>query len=223
MNNIIILILVLIVCCIISLIIFPIKKRIIFTFGDLKNDTIQLRYIPNLLTPEECNHLISVAKDGLKRSCVVNDTKANDYDDNRTSYSFYFDKGHDDVVKRIENTISSMLGVSTDNIEALQVVRYEDGQQFKEHYDWFYKPYRNKINNQRQYTFFVYLNDVHTGGETVFPKLNLSFSPKQGHALFWENCSSFYDCHDKSIHQGKPPIGETKYGLNIWINFNKIK
>ena len=198
------------------------KKRVWFTFGELKNSDIQLRYIEDLLLPEECSHLINIAKDKLSRSKVVN-TKDDHYDESRTSYSYYFDVAHDDIIKTIEKRISLLILKPLETIEALQVVRYEDGQEFKEHYDWFQDEYRDKINNQRQYTFFVYLNNVENGGETLFPKLNLSFKPKAGNALFWENCYSFNDCYDEALHQGKSPKGETKYGLNIWINYNNLR
>jgi prolyl 4-hydroxylase len=78
---------------------------------------------------------------------------------------------------------------------------------------------RSSGSSQRQYTIFVYLNDVANGGETNFPKLNVSFKPKKGSAVFWENCVTATECHEETYHQGKPPIGETKYGLNIWSQF----
>lgn len=34
-------------------------------------------------------------------------------------------------------------------------------------------------------TFFLYLSDVEEGGETAFPKLNISVRPKKGTALLW--------------------------------------
>ena len=196
-------------------VVYSFRSRKIFTFGELKHDGIQLRYIPDFISSGDCNHLISIARDGMNRSKVVDNGDNNTIDNNRTSYSFFLNKQHDGIVTKIENKVSEMLDVPVENIEALQVVRYQDGQLFNEHYDWFDKVYRNKINNQRQYTIFVYLNNVTSGGETQFPKLNLSFSPREGHALFWENCTSMDNCHDLSIHKGSPPKDEIKYGLNI--------
>ena len=196
-------------------------SRKVFNFGELINNDIQLRYIPNFLTSEECDHLINISKDKLDRSRVITD-KVDSYDNDRTSYSYYLKKQHDDIVKKIEEKASQYTDKSINTIEALQVVRYQDGQEFKAHYDWFHPPYRNKIQNQRQYTFFIYLNDVENEGETHFPNINQTFKPKKGHALFWENCSSLDVCFDKALHQGKPPKGGIKYGLNIWINFKPL-
>lgn len=192
-----------------------------FNFGELKHEKINLRYILDFISRDECEHLISIAKDGLSRSKIIGESE--EYSDNtRTSYSFYFNKSHDDIITKIENRISDMVGKPINTIEAMQVVRYEDGQEFKEHYDWFQDAHCDKIKNQRQYTFFVYLNDVENGGETVFPNINTSFNPKIGDAIFWENCKSRYECHTEALHQGKAPIGCTKYGLNIWVNFNEL-
>lgn len=78
------------------------------------------------------------------------------------------------------------------------------------------------MKNQRQYTFFVYLNDVENGGETVFPKLNLSFKPQRGLSLFWENCKDLTTCDELNLHKGNSTINGIKYGLNIWVNFKSI-
>ena len=103
----------------------------------------------------------------------------------------------------------------------LQVVRYYLGQQFQAHYDWFADDYKMKIHNQRQYTIFGYLNDCTEGGETAFPKLNHSFSPRRGDALFWRDSADINTPLMESFHAGMPPTGNTsvKYGLNIWYNF----
>ena len=66
------------------------------------------------------------------------------------------------------------------------------------------------------------MNDVKNGGHTKFPLLNLSFKPKKGYALFWQNCSKPDICFQQNLHQGEPPINEIKYGLNIWVNFYPI-
>jgi len=189
----------------------------------LMDKSINLFYIPNFLTSEECDHLINIAQDKFTRSGIVIGGK-NSYGDTRTSHTHYYSKGEDDVIKSIEMRASLVVNKPVECIEALQIVKYEPGQEFKEHHDWFRKDYIDTINgNQRLYTFFVYLNDVNNGGNTRFPKLNLSFKPKKGSALFWQNCITHALCLDNSLHQGEQPIGETKYGLNIWVNFDPIK
>jgi len=189
----------------------------------LMDENISLFYIPNFLTSEECDHLIDISQDKFTRSGIVVEGR-NDYGETRTSCTHYFAKSQDEIIRSIEKRVSLIVEKPIECIESLQIVKYEDGQEFKEHYDWFSKDYMETIHcNQRLYTFFVYLNDVENGGYTKFPKLNLAFKPKKGSALFWQNCIKHNQCFKNSLHQGAPPIGEIKYGLNVWVNFDLIK
>lgn len=185
------------------------------------NTDINLIYIKDFLTDSECDHLINISTGKFNRSSVLINTSSS-YEETRTSHSHYFIKSQDDIIKQIENKVSNYINKDVDNIEPLQIVKYEPGQEFKEHYDWFYEDFRKTINNdQRQFTIFVYLNDVADGGETVFPNLGIKVKPKKGDALFWQNCISPDDCSKLNLHQGTPPISGVKYGLNIWTRFNK--
>lgn len=187
--------------------------------GLLLNDTIGLRYLPHFLTPYDCNHLITVAEGKFFKSGTIKGKDDTFQNEDRTSYSYYFEKSHDEVIRTIEERVSFLTGKSIDAIERLQIVRYQPGQQYKQHYDWFEDEYRDKIGGQRQYTFFVYLNDVYDGGETEFPNLGIKVKPKMGDAVFWVNCEKYNKCYDLSLHQGNPPSSGVKYGLNIWIRF----
>jgi prolyl 4-hydroxylase len=184
--------------------------------GELIDSRINLRYIKAFFTSQECQHLISLAKNKFKRSKVVSNTTVNSNSD-RTSYSHYLDRQQDLIVKNIEQRVAQTTNVSSVHIEPMQVVRYLEGQEFRPHHDWFHPDYCKNGGKQRRYTFFVYLNSIPEGGETVFPLLDKSFKPVEGDALFWENCTSDTDCNKDSLHQGKSPVGKIKYGLNIWV------
>lgn len=193
-----------------------------FTFGTLIDPTIDLRYIPSFLTQDECDHLISLSKDKFARSQVITGTDTSATTDARTSHSHNLSKAHDITVSSIERRTAELLGADLSQVEGLQTVRYLPGQQFEQHHDWFQPDYRAVVKNQREHTLFVYLNDVHgEGGETDFPLLRRSFKPKRGDALFWRNCTGVDQCHTESLHQGKAPVDDTKYGLNIWVRFRK--
>lgn len=187
--------------------------------GDSIDDSINLQYITNFLTPDECNYLISISDNKFFPSSVI--TKGYDNVNNtRTSQSFYL--VDDPVGNKIKEKVALMCKVPIENIEGLQIVKYEDGQEFKPHHDFFQPDYKLIRNNQRRYTFFVYLNDVANGGETYFPELDQKFNPQQGNAIFWENCTDEDTCFQASLHQGLAPKGEVKYGLNIWIDFKPV-
>jgi prolyl 4-hydroxylase len=103
------------------------------------------------------------------------------------------------------------------------VVKYQPGQEFKTHVDYFDPQEDEKaIENggQRIATFFVWLNDLKEddGGSTTFPRLGLKCIPDQGSALFWWNQYGRTLLSDTE-HQGSPLKKGTKYGLNIWIRY----
>ncbi len=205
---------------------FTIRKNIVnknkIMVGELLHDSINLRYLNNFITADDCIHLIELAKDNMHRSRVISDGKEG-LNPDRTSYSYYLPKSGDNIIKNIEKKVAELTKTNINKIEALQVVRYQEGQEFKAHYDWFTPDYTPQLNhNQRQYTIFVYLNDDFDEGETEFSKINKKIKPKKGDAAFWENCSDHTTCFNEALHQGKPPKNGIKYGLNIWVNFNDI-
>lgn len=69
-----------------------------------------------------------------------------------------------------------------------------------------------------QLTLFVYLDDVAEGGETHFPQLNLSVSPRAGRALLW---SSTLDTQplskdERTTHAALTVRRGRKLAVNLW-------
>lgn len=217
-------IIIIIIICLVLIIVLNIKKdkkitKISINNHYLEDDRIKLYSINNFLSDEECDYFVKVSEGNFKDSKVVQGKNANVLDKNyRTSKSYYIPVG-DKISYKIKQKVGKMLGKGVECIEDLQVVRYLPGEEFKEHHDWFHKEYRNEIKNQREYTIFVYLNDVEEGGETNFPRIGKQFKPVKGKGLFWKNCDEFDKCNDLNLHQGKAPTKGVKYGLNIWIRF----
>jgi len=190
----------------------------------VEDERIGLISLPEFLTPDECERLIELAdKTGFRRSQVTVSLGKSAATGHRTSATCYLPRGTGEgsPVDAAEERVAALLGIGRGQIEPLQVVRYAQGQEFKEHHDWFHQLLPGE--SQRQYTVFVYLNTLPpgAGGETVFSKLGRSFSPVAGTALLWENCPEQNDCHDLTLHQGRPPARPdgVKYGLNIWTRF----
>lgn len=57
----------------------------------------------------------------------------------------------------------------SENAESMQVLRYEIGQKYDAHFDYFHDKNNVKRGGQRFATVLMYLTDVKKGGETVFP------------------------------------------------------
>ena len=193
-----------------------INKLLKSTNGALLDERIKLIYIEDFLTDLECDHLVGLAYDIMFERSVT----TYGVNDNRTSTSAYIAKDYDEIIKKITSKVSQLTETGQELVEQFQIVKYEIGQKFGSHWDYFPTEYVKKNGGkQRLYTFFVYLNTVDTGGETEFTQLGLEFKPKKRAALFWENCTNDKIGNVLSMHQGKAPISDLKFGLNIWTNF----
>lgn len=63
-----------------------------------------------------------------------------------------------------------------ENGEDIQVLRYEHGQKYDPHYDYFTDKVNIARGGHRIATVLMYLTDVVKGGETVFPAAEVSSS-----------------------------------------------
>jgi prolyl 4-hydroxylase len=78
----------------------------------------------------------------------------------------------------------------------------------------------------RVLTFFLYLSDVEEGGETYFPKLNISVKPHKGSALLWPSVDNEYPdsiIEDLTYHAALPVKKGVKFAANSWIHLRNYK
>jgi len=62
----------------------------------------------------------------------------------------------------------------TENGEDIQVLRYEHGQKYDAHFDYFHDKVNIVRGGHRMATILMYLSNVTKGGETVFPDAEVS-------------------------------------------------
>lgn len=162
-------------------------KAIVFNTSNVHELTptpINLRYIPNFMTIDECQHFIKLSNElGTKSSPVLLENGQYDFNNSkRTSTTTFLQQSYDAVVETLEWRIARLTNVDKSRVSMFQIVRYEPYQRFYGHYDG------NEAIPLR-YTIFAYLNDIQPGqgGETDFPELGLRFQPQRGNAVFWEN------------------------------------
>jgi len=183
----------------------------------------QLETIALFLTEAEADAVIELASDRFQRSHVVEEkTGVQHPDPSRTSHSVYLKYGETPLVKEIEARAAAVANIPRENLERLQVVRYEFGQFYKSHFD--YLPITDDVTmyGQRQATLFVYLNDLptqETGGGTHFETLKKTIRPKKGTAAFWMNMTPDGNVDPRTLHGGETiqMPGTVKYGMNIWF------
>ncbi|XP_021773888.1 probable prolyl 4-hydroxylase 4 [Chenopodium quinoa] len=200
------------------------------------------------LTDEECDHLISIAKKELKRSAVAdNESGDSQFSEVRTSSGAFISNAKDDIVEHIEQKLAVWTFLPQENGEDIQVLRYEEGQKYEAHYDYFVDKVNIARGGHRYATVLMYLSDVMKGGETVFPNAELSerqkaaiaanddlsecgkkgiaVKPKKGDALLFFSLSPNAVPDQMSLHGGCPVIEGEKWSATKWIhvdNFDKI-
>ncbi|KOO30129.1 procollagen-proline dioxygenase [Chrysochromulina tobinii] len=180
----------------------------------------RIRYIHRLLSAEECEHVLKLSLPRFSRSPVRGSVTRV-----RTSTTAMLGGRLDDaVVKRIRARIARFSGFPVDHLEPLQVVRYERGQKYEGHHDYFdVCDLEDKTSSgRRQVTFLIYLVDMppgEEGGGTSFPDLNLEVRPEQGSAIVFNDCHDWGGEDGRSLHAGQPPVNPdtVKYAINGWI------
>lgn len=177
----------------------------------------QIAISDDWLTAAECDHIISLANPRFAQSSVVNNkTYTSEINKSfRSSFTANLEKSQTSIIKNIERRVCELLDTKTYLIEAFQVVRYTDGQEFKAHHDFFHHAPRS----QRIHTLLVYLNDLspENGGGTHFSEIDLIVTPKKGRALYFRNASDDGVVDHKTLHAGQKVHKAVKYALNIWV------
>ena len=161
--------------------------------------------IDNFLNKKELHFFDNIIMDlesrqGFKKSYIDKSTNNHSFDDSRTSQFVHFGKCENKMISDIEKRASELVGMSIENIEPLQVVRYQVGQFFDDHHDLGVlfddgSVELPKRSPRRVCTLFLYINDIpaENGGSTRFPLLEndgkdyLDIQPKRGMAVLWCN------------------------------------
>ncbi len=185
----------------------------------VKVEDIQLFVIENFLMRSECEAIIREMNKDLRPSTI---TTGKDYGGFRTSSTC--DLGHNSskIVAKIDNKIAKTLGINLTWSETIQGQKYNVGQEFKAHTDYFepntkeFKSFALEMG-QRTWTFMVYLNNTEAGGATHFTKIDKTFYPTLGRALVWNNLLEDGSPNPLTIHHGTPVEKGTKLIITKWF------
>lgn len=197
----------------------------------------------NLLSKDECEYLIDLAKPNMQKSTVVDEKTGKSKDSRvRTSSGTFLPRGRDKIIRNIEKRIADFTFLPVEHGESLQVLHYEVGQKYEAHYDYFLDEFNTVNGGQRIATVLMYLSDVEEGGETVFPsakgnfsavpywnelsecgKGGLSVKPKRGDALLFWSMKPDASLDSSSLHGGCPVIKGDKWSATKWIRVNEYQ
>lgn len=174
--------------------------------------------VDDFVSEEICNKLIQLGKPKLKPSTTL-EPSVIDY---RTSSNTFLHYNRNmPSVDEVAKSVTEVIQMPLENCEGMQIVHYNPGEFYKPHHDYLYSGtgyWEKEIarGGQRVWTAFLYLNDVESGGETFFPRINFEVKPKTGTMIFWLNLLNG-KLNEDSYHEAKPPISCEKWGANIWV------
>lgn len=177
-----------------------------------------IRVIDNLVTREECDYLIKLAREQLSRSRVVIDGKPVLESGRTSSHAVVFHRYHQDAnVLPIIARGAALAGVPAENAEQIYVSRYGPGELYHGHYD----VANDFLTRDRLCTMLIYLNslDESQGGATYFRDLNVAVQPRAGRAVCWTNTNPDGSVHLETLHAALPPRGEAteKWVIQLWF------
>ncbi|CAI5467565.1 unnamed protein product [Closterium sp. Yama58-4] len=192
------------------------------------------------LSYEECDHLINLARDKVTRSSVAdNQSGKSVLSEIRTSSGTFLNKYQDDVVKCIEERIAAWTFLPKEHGEAIQILKYEIGQKYEAHFDYFFDSVNTQIGGHRVATVLMYLTTVEAGGETVFPNAQpkpamdatasdcanrgLAVKPQKGDALLFYSLHPDGTTDQSSLHASCPVIRGEKWSATKWIHVRSFE
>lgn len=187
------------------------------------SESPRIYFFRDFLTHEECDYIINKASPQLERSRVLDSNVEGAIDDRRTSKGMFFStKTQDSIIKSIEEKISKITEIPIINGEGLQVLRYDEGDEFQPHHDYFDTSMPGGTSSlarggQRVATFILYLNTPEEGGATIFPEAKVKVFPKKGNAVLFYNVTPDGVEDPNSFHGGAPVIKGEKWIATKWM------
>ena len=194
------------------------------------SESPKILLLGNFLTDAECEALKAKAEPHLARSTVVNDGAPGSAIHNaRTSRGMFItDELRDPLVATIEKRIEKLTNIPVEHGEAIQVVNYGTGQEYRPHFDYFDKLAAGGADclangGQRLVTVIMYLHTTDNGGETIFPELNIKVKPQKGSALVFYNCPPNGEVDPRTLHGGAPVASGEKWIATKWLRAETLR
>ncbi|CAM9616117.1 unnamed protein product, partial [Hapterophycus canaliculatus] len=156
------------------------------TLGSIDMKTLSMEPLvfeaKNFLLDDECQHIREKAEPHMKPSPVsLMDHDKGKPDTNwRTSTTYFMPSTRDALLQGIDRRVQEFTRVPKSHQEQVQVLKYDKGQRYTAHHDFFnpkmYQKDERTLKNMdggrknRMVTVFWYLSNVEEGGETIFPR-----------------------------------------------------
>jgi prolyl 4-hydroxylase len=173
----------------------------------------------NFISKSDCDYLINISQGQFKDSSIYSTPLGAVDKSIRSSKNSAFQRSENKIIEMIENKIIKLLNIQRNQIEPIQIVKYDKGNQYKPHYDYF-SNITDNVKNQRIHSFIIYLNDLqeNEGGATWFPLYRIRVYPLQARCLHFKNIDYEGNVNPLTLHCGEEILSDNvKYILTVWI------
>lgn len=196
--------------------------------------------VRNFLSDAEVDHLLSI----VKTKTLERSTTGGHVSNTRTSRTTWIPRESDLIVNTIFRRVADVLQLSESLLrmhsndeapgvmqrnkinEDLQIVHYDETQEYTAHHDFGYPTGMNIADKKsRSINFAMYLNTVPEGGETCFPRWRnaetsdpVKVKPEKGKALLFYMVNPDGNLEDLTQHAALPVITGEKYFANLWLH-----
>jgi len=180
----------------------------------------RVQYYRGFITDEEANHIMQMVLPILTESTVVGAGGKNVKSDHRTSTGAFIVGAmrDDEVIKDVERRIALWTHLPEENGEALYVLRYDLGQYYRPHNDYFLTDEMIRNHGDRVATVLTYLAAPDEGGETQFPDTGMRVKFHKGDALLFWDYNPDMTPDPWSKHESLPVTKGTKWCMTKWIH-----
>jgi prolyl 4-hydroxylase len=181
------------------------------------SDKLDLFQCRAFLPPALCAELITLIDAGRRPSTIAD---ANGDAHFRTSETCDL-QAEEPAVRDLEARLFAFNGIDAAYGEPVQGQRYDVGQEFKPHTDYFDPGGADwdrfcSVAGQRTWTFMIYLNSVEAGGGTRFMALKKIVHPETGKLLAWNNRRLDGTPNPNTLHHGMKVRKGEKFVITKW-------
>jgi prolyl 4-hydroxylase len=173
-----------------------------------------IELVRQLLLPAERDYIMRLAGPVLKPSFVyepgVERGKADPI--RKSEGAAFLPHDEDLVIQAINRRLALATATDVDQREALYVIRYVPGEEYRPHFDAL-----PGLANQRAQTAICYLNDDYEGGATSFPELGIRVRGAAGDVLMFTNIDREGRPDPRVRHAGEVVARGIKWIATRWI------
>jgi prolyl 4-hydroxylase len=197
----------------------PLMRRAPAKLRKIDTDQLDLYILEYALSANDCARMIALIAHHLRPSTLAYPSDDKAFRTSQTADLCYLKSP---VATSIDFKICKTLGIRPEYAEGIQAQRYDVGQQFKAHWDW-YEPdthvYQRfaSVRGNRTWTFMVYLNEDLEGGATRFTEIDFAVTPKTGRAVIWNNLNPDGTVNRATKHCGEPVTRGAKIIITKWF------